>query len=115
MIDKCDSESERGETDTRLVPFVMGDERGLAAERLIASGVIAINRRHKLRVLVPGVHLGDVKKAASSKPKKVNSEKLLKFSNYHMIGMYFMIKHCIRVLEHVFSTMIAGLLLDECG
>ena len=35
--------------------------------------------------------------------------------NYHMIGMYFTIKHCIRVPYNVFNTMLAGLLLENCG
>ena len=32
-----------------------------------------------------------------------------------MIGMYFRIKHCIGVSQHVFSTIIAGLKLNICG
>ena len=35
--------------------------------------------------------------------------------NYHMIGIYVMIKCCIRVPYNVFSMMIAGLILDTCA
>ena len=42
-------------------------------------------------------------------------EVIIQTRNYHMSGMCCTIKYCIRAPRHVFSMMIAGLILDKYG
>ena len=58
------------------------------------------------------------KLSASRKQIRISKQRqgiIIEPRNYQMIGMYFMIKHRIKVPQHVFSMIIAGLLLDICG
>jgi len=58
--------------------------------------------------------MADVK-SSPKKEEKAKEVTAYETCNFHMIGMYFTIKHCIRVPYHVLSMLIAGLILDLNG